>query len=86
MSDLERRVSDLEANEQARKIIEKMKDKQREAVDQDLADAVKCLRKEVYELKSWKMKLYYPFAIVGVFVMGSLTWLGANFIKLFTGE
>jgi hypothetical protein len=86
MSDIERRVSDLEATEQARKAVDQIKEQHRATIDKELMDAVKCLRNEVHELKSWKMKLQYPFAIIGVFVVGGFTWLGANLFRFFTGE
>lgn len=84
--DVERRVAAIEAREQARVEIEAVISAQRTETDQRLTDAVKRLSCEVHELKSWKLRLQYPFAIVGVLFIGACTALGAYLVKLFTGE
>lgn len=84
--DVERRVTALEMREQARIEMEALIAAQRAETDKRLADAVDRLSSEVHELKSWKLRLQYPFAIVGVLVVGACTWLGAYLIKIFAGE
>ena len=84
--ELERRISAIEAREQAKAKIESVLSQQRAETDKRLADAVDRLSHEVHELKTWKLRLQYPFAIVGVLFVGGCSALGAYLVKLFTGE
>ena len=84
--ELEQRVSAIEAREQAKAKIDSVISQQRADTDKRLADAVDKLSREVHELKSWKLRLQYPFAIVGVLFVGGCSALGAYLVKLFTGE
>ena len=54
--------------------------------EKDLHDSIKSLRKEVHELRSWKLRLQYPFAVVGVLFIGACTAIGAYIVKQLTGE
>ena len=84
--ELEQRVSAIELREQSRAELEALLSAQRAETDKRLADAVDKLSGEVHELKSWKLRLQYPFAIVGVLFVGGCSALGAYLVKLFTGE
>jgi hypothetical protein len=80
--DLSNRVSELEK----RAALDELRDEHRSIFDKELYQAVQTLTREVCELKSWKLRLQYPFAIVGILFIGACTALGAYLVRLFTGE
>jgi len=80
--DLETRLGTLEQ----RAAVQDVREEMRAETDQRLFKAVRDLTSEVHELKSWKLRLQYPFAIVGVFVVGLFTAVGAYLVRFFIGE
>lgn len=84
--DIEKRVSDLESKDREREAVSLVLAERRAELDKDLSDAIKALREEVHELKNWKMKLQYPFVIVGVVFVGFCSAIGAYLFKIFNGD
>ena len=77
---------DNQSNVEVRLAVLEAKEVRRTSDEKDLHEAIKGLKKEVHELRSWKLRLQYPFAIIGVLFVGACTAIGAYIVKSFTGE
>lgn len=83
-NDVDRRLD--EHDRQLAEVSEAVREQGHEIQDmarsmRDLTDALRDLTEQYRELHSWKLKLTYPLALIGVVVVGFLTAVGASLLR-----